>query len=821
MSTDHTHLQLNSKVLSRHHAVIRVSPDGRQVFCRDLGSTHGTFVFRNGQEHQVKPNHRFEMFNGDVISFGRDVFRRGVTFRAIMCRVAIIPRYELATWASVSPHRKSASSATQSPALQEPANRDSVPTANGQTDKSSSASGRFGLSYAELVGTETTLDRTAMAVNGANSIDLCDDTANAESGHAQQHTPASESLTDDDGLLPQQPSHFCDNYNGSSADEDVEQLSARMKTATPSCGPKETSQSIGNSPVGASTSTPTVAADSASSHVSPAFPSKESQTIKPDEAQATQVPQPRADDLSVADKNVQETSAMEAAEEDEKADVLELPVRDVPFDAAAPHDTAVVSHAEQLGAFDDVKWTTLYDEARDEDYASSGGDWERSEDSSASEVWDSERGEELGEEAELECSSGDEAQHNISTNLPIGNMPVFETEVDGLKHQYRSTKPDDGLEQQDEPSSKTDPEVSRLTGLDREEQDEHDHEMEYGESEDGHDPAVGERCASIYSEEFPSDLEYSEESDYDDYEDHDSEYEGEQHIWDYEEDEDNIDDHDDDDKMGEYSSDDDEVFASHAAALSELESGVKIDLLKPCDVQTLQTSDSTSGGDQDEAKEGNTCSLQTISTCRPAQAPVHLPSPRGCDAATLTETTSLAEKSAEHYWCATVAEVAQSHAAEVEGKSPPPSDGKAFAFDGPVASSDKTLKRTFDEMEPAVASSSEASAAKTDESESSEQKSHDFATPSKQQPCVLSSRRCWNSTPRLLASVRRCGSWSRRNNDTSQAVSFNLAASSKVEHETSRKRARLSRAGDIAAGAAAGAVVAFLGLAALGASQSV
>ncbi|PWN24953.1 hypothetical protein BDZ90DRAFT_89908 [Jaminaea rosea] len=73
---------------------IIVGYDAKRVWCKDLKSSHGTYVTRKNVEHKVPSNGLFELRSGDVISFGKDVTKGSSNFKAVKCRFS---RYTSAT----------------------------------------------------------------------------------------------------------------------------------------------------------------------------------------------------------------------------------------------------------------------------------------------------------------------------------------------------------------------------------------------------------------------------------------------------------------------------------------------------------------------------------------------------------------------------------------------------------------------------------------------------------------------------------------------------------------------------------------------------
>lgn len=77
---------LDSKVLSRDHALIIIDGKADVVSVLDRKSTHGTFVKRRGIEYKVSTHSPFILHTGDVISFGKDVVKGNDRYKASSCR---------------------------------------------------------------------------------------------------------------------------------------------------------------------------------------------------------------------------------------------------------------------------------------------------------------------------------------------------------------------------------------------------------------------------------------------------------------------------------------------------------------------------------------------------------------------------------------------------------------------------------------------------------------------------------------------------------------------------------------------------------------
>ncbi|KAJ5780759.1 hypothetical protein N7457_005919 [Penicillium paradoxum] len=74
-----------SRVMSRDHAFLKISPDQNMVFISDCGSTHGTYM----NDIKLSTNEDHPLFSGDVIRFGVDVDRGHEVFEAIEVRCKI------------------------------------------------------------------------------------------------------------------------------------------------------------------------------------------------------------------------------------------------------------------------------------------------------------------------------------------------------------------------------------------------------------------------------------------------------------------------------------------------------------------------------------------------------------------------------------------------------------------------------------------------------------------------------------------------------------------------------------------------------------
>ncbi|PWN52746.1 hypothetical protein IE53DRAFT_384803 [Violaceomyces palustris] len=78
----------DSKVMSRNHAKIEWLSHRRIVVLVDLDSTHGTWISRKGSHKDAKlvkmsPNTPYEIKEGDLVHFGREVIKGGVIHKAV------------------------------------------------------------------------------------------------------------------------------------------------------------------------------------------------------------------------------------------------------------------------------------------------------------------------------------------------------------------------------------------------------------------------------------------------------------------------------------------------------------------------------------------------------------------------------------------------------------------------------------------------------------------------------------------------------------------------------------------------------------------
>ncbi|PWN92470.1 hypothetical protein FA10DRAFT_300951 [Acaromyces ingoldii] len=96
-------LASSSKVVSRWHAMLEWSPNGRLTI-KDLGSTHGTFVARSSAQlhrsppvsRRCRPEEPVEIHDGDVITLGKAVLKNDSLHRPLKCLVKILNENE--TW---------------------------------------------------------------------------------------------------------------------------------------------------------------------------------------------------------------------------------------------------------------------------------------------------------------------------------------------------------------------------------------------------------------------------------------------------------------------------------------------------------------------------------------------------------------------------------------------------------------------------------------------------------------------------------------------------------------------------------------------------
>ncbi|CAO1637388.1 unnamed protein product [Jaminaea pallidilutea] len=100
-------LLMNSKVISRDHAEIRVSLNGLTAFCTDLGSTHGTYLRRGSAETRLTAHRAVTILSGDILCFGKEVVKHDTTYPASEFRVHVLKRPEsLNTTAQSTPAPK-------------------------------------------------------------------------------------------------------------------------------------------------------------------------------------------------------------------------------------------------------------------------------------------------------------------------------------------------------------------------------------------------------------------------------------------------------------------------------------------------------------------------------------------------------------------------------------------------------------------------------------------------------------------------------------------------------------------------------------------
>lgn len=85
---------MNSKVISRDHAEIRVSLNGLTAFCTDLGSTHGTYLRRGSAETRLTAHRAVTILSGDILCFGKEVVKNDTTYPASEFRVHVLKRPE-------------------------------------------------------------------------------------------------------------------------------------------------------------------------------------------------------------------------------------------------------------------------------------------------------------------------------------------------------------------------------------------------------------------------------------------------------------------------------------------------------------------------------------------------------------------------------------------------------------------------------------------------------------------------------------------------------------------------------------------------------
>ncbi|KGO66404.1 hypothetical protein PITC_067000 [Penicillium italicum] len=72
-----------SRVMSRDHAFLNISPDQNTIFIADCGSTHGTFL----NDIKLMTDVDTPLFNGDIIRFGVDVDREVFEAIEVRCKV--------------------------------------------------------------------------------------------------------------------------------------------------------------------------------------------------------------------------------------------------------------------------------------------------------------------------------------------------------------------------------------------------------------------------------------------------------------------------------------------------------------------------------------------------------------------------------------------------------------------------------------------------------------------------------------------------------------------------------------------------------------
>lgn len=90
-------LASSSKVVSRAHATLAWSAEGKLTI-KDLGSTHGTVVTRASDAQQsatsplvsrtCKPHEPVDIFDGDVITLGKAVYKGSTFHRPLKCLVS-------------------------------------------------------------------------------------------------------------------------------------------------------------------------------------------------------------------------------------------------------------------------------------------------------------------------------------------------------------------------------------------------------------------------------------------------------------------------------------------------------------------------------------------------------------------------------------------------------------------------------------------------------------------------------------------------------------------------------------------------------------
>ncbi|KIV96539.1 hypothetical protein, variant 1 [Exophiala mesophila] len=73
----------DSRVMSRHHAILTANPDNRQFIIEDIGSMHGTYC----NSRRLKSNIPEPIYNGDTLVFGSDVTRGTSSFNALQVLV--------------------------------------------------------------------------------------------------------------------------------------------------------------------------------------------------------------------------------------------------------------------------------------------------------------------------------------------------------------------------------------------------------------------------------------------------------------------------------------------------------------------------------------------------------------------------------------------------------------------------------------------------------------------------------------------------------------------------------------------------------------
>ena len=69
----HVLMAIDEKSISRHHALFDGDEELREYYLTDIGSTFGTYLFRNGQFEQIDRDLPVRVFNQDVVQIGSKV----------------------------------------------------------------------------------------------------------------------------------------------------------------------------------------------------------------------------------------------------------------------------------------------------------------------------------------------------------------------------------------------------------------------------------------------------------------------------------------------------------------------------------------------------------------------------------------------------------------------------------------------------------------------------------------------------------------------------------------------------------------------------